>query len=120
MIAQGDRFISDVLVKRGTERMDPPNGRCGKPLPWRGSSGRNRSPKHCWGFDMADIHCHARHYKRDPDRVIRSMERRPERYEKRRAANRALEMFRRTHCIAGQVLQCVDGAFCEPPSYWVV
>ena len=35
-------------------------------------------------------------------------------------ANRALEMFRRKHCIAGQVLQCVDGAFCEPPPDWVV
>jgi hypothetical protein len=69
---------------------------------------------------MADIHFHVWHYERDPDGVIRSMERRPERYEKRRAANRALEMFRRQHCIAGQVLQCVDGAFCEPPPDWVI
>ena len=35
---------------------------------------------------MADIHFHVWHYKRDSDGVIRSMERRPERYEKRRAA----------------------------------
>ena len=49
---------------------------------------------------MADIHFHVWHYQRDPDGVIRSMERRPERYEKRRAANHALEMFRRKHCIA--------------------
>ena len=69
---------------------------------------------------MADIHFHVWHYRRDPDGVIRSMERRPERYEKRRTANRALEMFRRQHCIAGQVLQCVDGAFCQPPPDWVV
>ena len=69
---------------------------------------------------MADIHFHVWHYKRDPDGVIRSMERRPERYEKRRAANRALEMFRRKHCIAGQVLQCVDGAFCKSPPDWVI
>ena len=77
-------------------------------------------PCNCWGFDMADIHFHVWHYKRDPDGVIRSMERRQERYEKRRAANRALEMFHRQHCIAGQVLQCVDGAFCQPPPDWVV
>ena len=66
------------------------------------------------GFDMADIHFYVRHCKRDPDRVIRSMGRRAEVYEKLRAANRALEMFGRRNCIAGQVLRCVDGAFCEP------
>ena len=40
--------------------------------------------------------------------------------EKRRAANRALEMFRRKHCIAGQVVQCVDGPFRKPLPDWVV
>ena len=29
-------------------------------------------------------------------------------------------MFRRRHCIAGQVLQCVDGALREPPPCWVI
>ena len=61
-------------------------------------------PRNCWGDDMADIHFHVWHYQRDPDGVIRYMERRPERYDKRRAANHALEMFRRKRCIAGQVL----------------
>ena len=32
----------------------------------------------------------------------------------------ALEVFRRKQCIAGQVLQCVDGAFCQPRPDWVV
>ena len=49
-------------------------------------------PRNCRGFHMADIHFHVWHYQRDSDGVIKSMERRPERYEKRRAANRALEM----------------------------
>ena len=70
---------------------------------------------HIQHTQKALTHFHVWHYKRDSDGVIRSMERRPEHYEKRRAANRALEMFRRKHCIADQVLQCVDGAFCEPP-----
>ena len=63
---------------------------------------------------MADILFYVRHCKRDPDRVIRSIGRRAEVYEKRRAANRALEVFGRRNCIAGQVLRCVDRAFCEP------
>ena len=97
-----------------------PNLHYGKPFPCQSFGRYNCTLRHHWGFHMTDIRFHVWHYQRDPDGAIRSMERRPERYEKRRAANRALEMFRRKHCIAGQVLQCVDGAFCEPPPDWVV
>ena len=38
----------------------------------------------------------------------------------RRKANYALELFRRERSLAGQVVQCVDGAFCRPPPDWVV
>ena len=101
-------------------RIDPPNPHYGKPFPSQSSSEHNCTQEHCWGFHMAEIHFHVWHYQRDTDGVIRSMKRRPERYEKRRAANRALEMFRRQYRIAGQALQCVDGAFCQPPPDWVV
>ena len=69
---------------------------------------------------MADVHFHIWHYKRDPDGIIRSMERAEERYDTRRKANYALEMFRRERSLAGQVVQCVEGAFCRPPPDWVV
>ena len=69
---------------------------------------------------MADVHFHIWHYKRDPDGIIRSMERAEEQYHTRRKANYALELFRRERSLAGQVVQCVDGAFCRPPPDWVV
>ena len=69
---------------------------------------------------MADVHFHIWHYERDPDGVIRSMNRTEEQYETRRKANYALELFRRERSLAGQVLQCIDGAFCQPPPDWVV
>ncbi|GEM_PF-2434648 len=69
---------------------------------------------------MADVHFHIWHYRRDPDGVIRSMERAEDRYDTRRKANYALELFRRERSLAGQVVQCVDGAFCQPPPDWVV
>ena len=69
---------------------------------------------------MADVHFHIWHYKRDPDGIIRSMERSEDRYDTRRKANYALELFRRERSLAGQVVQCVDGAFCQPPPDWVV
>ena len=69
---------------------------------------------------MADVHFHIWQYRRDPDGVIRSMERAEERYDTRRKANYALELFRRERSLAGQVVQCVDGAFCQPPPDWVV
>ena len=69
---------------------------------------------------MADIHFHIWHYERDQDGVIRSMKRAEEQNETRRKANYALEMFRRERSLAGQVLHCVDGAFCQPPPDWVV
>ena len=69
---------------------------------------------------MADVHFHIWHYERGPDGVIRSMNRTEEQYETRRKANYALELFRRERSLAGQVLQCIDGAFCQPPPDWVV
>ncbi len=69
---------------------------------------------------MADVHFHIWHYKRDPDGIIRSMERSEDRHDTRRKANYALELFRRERSLAGQVVQCVDGAFCQPPPDWVV
>ena len=68
---------------------------------------------------MADVHFHIWHYKRDPDGIIRSMERAEDRYDTRRKANYALELFRRERSLAGQVVQCVDGAFCQLPPDWV-
>ena len=69
---------------------------------------------------MADVHFHIWHYKRDPGGIIRSLERTEEQYDTRRKANYALELFRRERSLAGQVVQCVDGAFCRPPPDWVV
>ncbi len=69
---------------------------------------------------MVNVHFHIWHYKRDPDGAIRSMERAEEQYDTRRKANYALELFRRERSMAGQVVQCVDGAFCQPPPDWVV
>ena len=69
---------------------------------------------------MADIHFHIWLYKRDPDGIIRSMERVEEEFGTRRKANYGLEVFRRQRSLAGQVVQCVDGAFCEPPPDWSV
>ena len=69
---------------------------------------------------MADIHFHIWLYKRGPDGIIRSMERTGEQFDTRRKANYGLEVFRRQRSRAGQVLQCVDGAFCKPPPDWIV
>ena len=69
---------------------------------------------------MADIHFHIWLYKRDTDGIIRSMERAEEQFDTRRKANYGLEVFRRQRSLAGQVVQCVDGAFCKPPPDWVV
>lgn len=60
-----------------------------------------------------DTHYHIWHYRRAPDGTIRSMERDDEEYPTRRKANYALSDGRR-YWRAGQVLQCVDGAFCQP------
>ena len=60
-----------------------------------------------------DIHYHIWHYRRDPDGTIRSMERDDSTYPTRRKANYALSDGRQ-YWKAGQVLQCVDGAFCQP------
>ena len=43
-----------------------------------------------------------------------------EQFHTRRRANYALEKFRRRSALAGQVIQCVDEAFCKPPPHWVV
>ena len=69
---------------------------------------------------MSDVHYHVWIYRRGPDGTIRSMERVEGRFDTRRKANYGLEMFRRRRSVAGQVLKCVDGAFCEPPPDWVV
>ena len=69
---------------------------------------------------MAEVHFHIRLYIRDPHAAIRSMVRDESRFDKRRKANYTLEMFRREQSLAGQVIQCVDGAFCQPPPDWVV
>ena len=69
---------------------------------------------------MADVHFHIWLYKRDPDGVIMSMERGAEQFVTRRKANYALEVFRRKRFLAGQVIQCINGAFCKPPPDWVV
>ncbi len=69
---------------------------------------------------MADVHYHIWLYKRDPDGLIRSMVRDETNFDKRRKANYALEMFRREQSLAGQVIQCFDRAFCQPPPDWVV
>ena len=58
-------------------------------------------------------HYHIWRYVRDEDGTIRSMERDDTVYTTRRKANYALSDGRQ-YWKAGQVLQCVDGAFCEP------
>ena len=60
-----------------------------------------------------DTHYHIWRYVRDEDRTIRSMERDGQVYPKRRQANYALTDGRQ-YWNAGQVLQCVDGNFCQP------
>ena len=60
-----------------------------------------------------DTHYHIWRYRRAQDGTIRSMERDEELYPTRRRANYALSDGRQ-YWNAGQVLQCVDGAFCRP------
>ena len=60
-----------------------------------------------------DTHYHIWYYRRDWDGTIRSMERDDHVYPTRRKANYALSDGRQ-YWKAGQVLQCVDGAFCRP------
>ena len=60
-----------------------------------------------------DTHYHIWYYRRDPEGTIRSMERDDHVYPTRRKANYALSDGRQ-YWKAGQVLQCVDGAFCQP------
>ena len=69
---------------------------------------------------MTDVHYQIWLYKRDPDGTIRSMERTNEQFETRRKANDGLQLIRRRSSLAGQVLQCVDQAFCQPPPDLVV
>ena len=58
-------------------------------------------------------HYHIWYYQRTPDGTIRSMERDDTAYSTRRKANYALTDGRQ-YWKAGQVLQCVDGTFCQP------
>ena len=60
-----------------------------------------------------DTHYHIWLYRRAEDGTIRSMERDDVVYPTRRRANYALSDGR-MYWNAGQVLQCVDGAFCQP------
>ena len=60
-----------------------------------------------------DTHYHIWYYRRDQGGTIRSMERDDSTYTTRRKANYALSDGRQ-YWKAGQVLQCVDGAFCQP------
>ena len=60
-----------------------------------------------------DTHYHIWLYRRAGDGTIRSMERDDAVYSTRRRANYALSDGR-MYWSAGQVLQCVDGAFCQP------
>ena len=60
-----------------------------------------------------DTHYHIWLYRRAGDGTIRSMERDDVVYPTRRKANYALSDGR-MYWHAGQVLQCVDGAFCQP------
>ena len=57
-------------------------------------------------------HYHIWRYVRDKDGTIRFMERDDQVYPKRRQANYALTDGRQ-YWKAGQVLQCVDGTFCQ-------
>ena len=58
-------------------------------------------------------HYHTWRYVRDEDGTISSMLRDHHVYHNRRRANYALSDGRQ-YWRAGQVLQCVDGAFCQP------
>ena len=58
-------------------------------------------------------HYHIWYYRRDQDGTIRSMERDDTVYPTRRRANYTLSDGRQ-YWKAGQVLQCVDGSFCQP------
>ena len=60
-----------------------------------------------------DTHYHIWRYLRDEDGTIRCMERDEQVYPKRRQTNYALTDGRH-YWKVGQVLQCVDGAFCQP------
>ena len=60
-----------------------------------------------------DTHYHIWYYRRDSERTIRSMERDDTVYTTRRKATYTLSDGRQ-YWKAGQVLQCVDGAFCKP------
>ncbi len=60
-----------------------------------------------------DTHYHIWYYRRSTDGTIRSMERDDTAYPTRRKANYTLSDGRQ-YWKAGQVLQCVDGAFCQP------
>ena len=60
-----------------------------------------------------ETHYHIWRYDRDEDGTIRYMERDDRVYPKRRQANYVLTDGRQ-YWKAGQVLQCVDGAFCQP------
>ena len=60
-----------------------------------------------------DTHYHIWYFRRDRGGIIRSMERDDQVYSTRRKANYALSDGRQ-YWKAGQVLQCVDGAFCQP------
>ena len=60
-----------------------------------------------------DTHYHIWFYRRAKDGTIRSMERDDTAYPTRRKANYVLS-DRRQYWKAGQVLQCIDGAFCQP------
>ena len=60
-----------------------------------------------------DTHYHTWQYVRDEDGIIRSMLRDNHVYHNRRQANYALSDGRQ-YWKAGQVIKCVDGAFCQP------
>ena len=60
-----------------------------------------------------DTHYHIWYYRRAQDGTISSMERDDTTYPTRRKANYALSDGRQ-YWKAGQVLQCVDGTFCQP------
>ena len=60
-----------------------------------------------------DTHYHSWYYRRAEDGTIRSMERDDTVYSTRRKANYVLSDGRQ-YWKAGQILQCTDGAFCQP------
>ena len=60
-----------------------------------------------------ETHCHIWYYRRGRDGTILSMARGDHVYPTRRKANYALSDGRQ-YWKAGQVLQCVGGAFCQP------